>query len=576
MSSFSHTPFYTDPTTLLQRNIASVLVIDSPNRLKGRPRVSLYSRAFGTDPIVVDMVKGKPAMSSTRFQNLLRYFCIVSVLIIGIYFIVPMEFPFEIVQNILGTSKRGSAIYTPKVLPADTDDDALDKLPPSSFSYLTMIDAGSSGCRAHVYRYGLLGSSSGPLYIVPKHVSKKVKPGLSSFASNPTAAGESLLGLIEFLKTEIPQSEWPNTPIWLKATAGLRMINVEQSSSILQSVRQFLSDKSKSPFLFRPSWAKVISGAEEGAFGWIAVNYLYKVIGPKKNIAIDPYAVVEMGGASSQVTQMAPALKDAEEIPSEYRYSFVLNNIKYVLYTHSYLGYGGEQARETINKILLPKDKSNIPQSIQDPCLNNGYIRNKSEPRKEVYEGPNINLDILGHSKIDPHSCFKLATDALFPKSDSSCRTPPPYSFSCIHQPNFIKDTKNFLVFENFYYVASGVGLQAAGHTTTTAIQTFPLQTNPQEYIDSYIEVCSHEWSQLQVEYPKDKQPKDVLTKLCFGASYAAAFLLNGLSLPADKVITVQREVAGSEIEWALGAAYKEASDYFLRDNQNLRTTRYL
>ena len=35
-----------------------------------------------------------------------------------------------------------------------------------------------------------------------------------------------------------------------------------------------------------------------------------------------PYAVVEMGGASSQVSQMAPTQADADAIPQEYRFSF--------------------------------------------------------------------------------------------------------------------------------------------------------------------------------------------------------------------------------------------------------------
>ena len=52
-------------------------------------------------------------------------------------------------------------------------------------------------------------------------------------------------------------------------------------------------------------------GNEEGGFGWIAFNYLKKIIGPKKSATAEsPYAVVEMGGASAQVSQMAPTAKD--------------------------------------------------------------------------------------------------------------------------------------------------------------------------------------------------------------------------------------------------------------------------
>ena len=66
--------------------------------------------------------------------------------------------------------------YHVKILNAQESDSVLGV---SSYSYLAMIDAGSSGCRAHVYRYGKLGSLDGPLYILPAHDSKKV-----SFISN--------------------------------------------------------------------------------------------------------------------------------------------------------------------------------------------------------------------------------------------------------------------------------------------------------------------------------------------------------------------------------------------------------
>jgi Golgi nucleoside diphosphatase len=97
--------------------------------------------------------------------------------------------------------------YNVKIFSSLQNDKELNELNAASFSYLAMIDAGSSGCRAHVYRYGKLDSISGPLYILPQHESYKVKPGLSSFASNPTNAGESLQGLVEFLKKEVRYSK---------------------------------------------------------------------------------------------------------------------------------------------------------------------------------------------------------------------------------------------------------------------------------------------------------------------------------------------------------------------------------
>ena len=101
--------------------------------------------------------------------------------------------------------------YKVKVLPATLNDVELSSS--AELSYITVVDAGSSGCRAHVYRYGKLGNLDGPLYILPEHKSLKVKPGLSTFMENPQDAGKSLQGLIDFLK-EVPESDWGTTPFF--------------------------------------------------------------------------------------------------------------------------------------------------------------------------------------------------------------------------------------------------------------------------------------------------------------------------------------------------------------------------
>ena len=142
-------------------------------------------------------IMGKQA--SFRYQSN-RNICI------GVSFVVLLLFicfgPLDFQSSINGMQDR-SDTYKVKVIPSSLDDSALNGLPKDTFSYLAMIDAGSSGCRAHVYRYGKLGSLEGPLYVLPQHVSKKIKPGLSSFAENPQDAGKSLTGLVDFIKTQV-------------------------------------------------------------------------------------------------------------------------------------------------------------------------------------------------------------------------------------------------------------------------------------------------------------------------------------------------------------------------------------
>lgn len=470
----------------------------------------------------------------------------------------------------IAMDKDRAVVYNVKILPADMDDSSLKLIPKEGFSYLAVIDAGSSGCRAHVYRYGKIGAIDGPIYVLPEHVSKKVKPGLSSFSGNPSDAGASLQGLISFLKEEVPENDWSVTPIWLKATAGLRMLPVKDSEAILGSVRKFLGDRNKSPFYFLPSYARVIPGKEEGGFGWIAYNYLNRIIGPKRDYLspVAPFAVVEMGGASSQVTQVAANSIEAMKIPSEYKFAFDIEGEFFVLYTHSYLGFGAEQARERLNKFLVSAKADSA--SVADPCLNRGYSRDESTKRSDVYEGVDSPLKVLGQSD-NAGTCLKTLT-SLIPKNDKCDGGDYPRSFDCVFQPKFVSSSQNFLVFENFYYVASGIGVLPANHSPDAQpTGTFPLKTTPGELEEAANAVCGVEWSQLQSDYPKDKQPKDVNVKWCFAASYVTAFLTEGLGVDKNKILTVQKDVGSSEIEWALGAAYKEVADFLKR--KNLRTS---
>ena len=62
------------------------------------------------------------------------------------------------------------------------------------------------------------------------------------------------------------------------------------------------------------------------------------------------------------------------------------------------------------------------------------------------------------------------------------------------------------------------------------------------------------------MNFPRDATSKEQNTRWCFSASYAYLFLTHGIGLKYDQVITVQQSIENSDIEWALGAAYKEAA----------------
>jgi hypothetical protein len=120
-----------------------------------------------------------------------------------------------------------------------------------------VIDAGSSGCRVHVYRLSTPAGQALPTVELPDKKLKK-SPGLSTFASNPGDAGASLAGLLEFAEQHVPAPERPSTPIRLAATAGLRLLPKETADAILDSCYTFL--KEKSTFLVTRDKISIISG----------------------------------------------------------------------------------------------------------------------------------------------------------------------------------------------------------------------------------------------------------------------------------------------------------------------------
>jgi hypothetical protein len=239
-------------------------------------------------------------------------------------------------------------------------------------------------------------------------------------------------------------------------------------------------------------------------------------------------------------------------------FSFEIEGTKYELYTHSYLGFGGERARDSLSTNLISGAKDG--QAISDPCLQSGYERDgNTSPAKDVYEG--VKGSRLVKGSADGAGACLNAVKEIFPKP-SSCPTSKaglPTTFSCVQQPTFVSESKNFMIFENFFYVASALQTRPLNADPSSAKITFPLVTSAKQMQDASNSVCGKNWTYVNSHYPLDSQPKDNL-KWCFMSAYTTAFITSGLGLSWEKPVTIQQNVDGADIEWALGAAYKEAA----------------
>eukprot|EP00879_Flechtneria_rotunda_P011827 GHRR01012354.1.p1 GENE.GHRR01012354.1~~GHRR01012354.1.p1 ORF type:complete len:191 (-),score=52.35 GHRR01012354.1:1936-2508(-) len=134
---------------------------------------------------------------------------------------------------------------------------------------MVVLDAGSTGTRVHVFQYAAQGKSSYAIIKLPE-LKLKVEPGLSSYANNAAGAGMSLQPLLQFAQHHVPAGQRISTPIYLMATAGMRLLPAVAAESIMAHCRDSLS---VSGFLFEPEWASIISGRSEGLYAWVAANY---------------------------------------------------------------------------------------------------------------------------------------------------------------------------------------------------------------------------------------------------------------------------------------------------------------
>ena len=115
------------------------------------------------------------------------------------------------------------------------------------YSYGVILDAGSSGTRVYVYNWknaahAREGASAAQLQSLPrietsKKWRKKVHPGVSTFGDKPEDVGpDHLAPLVDFALDIVPEDEVANTPIFLLATAGMRLLPEYQRSQVLDNI----------------------------------------------------------------------------------------------------------------------------------------------------------------------------------------------------------------------------------------------------------------------------------------------------------------------------------------------------
>ncbi len=287
------------------------------------------------------------------------------------------------------------------------------------------------------------------------------------------AIAEYLFPLLEFAKTVLhtKREKWPEFPIYLKATAGMRMLEPQQRVRIIHAVRELFNNSTFSGFKFQTDYARVISGEEEAIYGWAGANFVLgsllkssegsgTVVNPKLT-----HGALEMGGASTQIS----FYQDNEDIMSNLFKLQIGQGKHWNVYAHSHLLFGINEAWDRFGATLLSNNNSSdVGTLVNNPCLASQVVFESNiyyeggDARWRVDDNGNPILykkTMTNQNKIGNYDeCAKIAYTILNKQYNVWCDFSHrgDCSFSGVYQPTLPKQSKNFgefLAFSNYYHI---------------------------------------------------------------------------------------------------------------------------
>jgi hypothetical protein len=245
-------------------------------------------------------------------------------------------------------------------------------------SYAVVIDAGSTGSRLFVLKFIF---KDGIRNIIPSE-GLKISPGLSSFASNPQGVVDYITPVIIKSIPKVPVEHLNKTKLYIKATAGMRLILLAEEDLIWSHLIVGLRSNSNIPYIIDDENFGTIDGYSEGYYAVLASNFVAgRIDGSLRRIeGKDMLGALDMGGSSTQLIYMNKNV--------EYGHPVTKNDF----WLHSWLNYGVEAMRERILNHFISKSDLQILEFeaeligdvskyektiIENPCAFIGY--------KEVY-----------------------------------------------------------------------------------------------------------------------------------------------------------------------------------------------
>ncbi|GMT35565.1 hypothetical protein PFISCL1PPCAC_26862 [Pristionchus fissidentatus] len=442
--------------------------------------------------------------------------------------------------------------------------------PDDEVSYGIIIDAGSTGSRLFLYNWRAT-SSDELIDIKPtldEHnnpVVRKVFPGLSTFADKPNHAADYIKPLLDYAIEYVPPANRPYTPVFILATAGMRLVPTDQQKAILTDLHTRLPKLTEMQIM--KEHIRVIEGKWEGIYSWIAVNYILgkftsshsnppqtsstisdvstaTTVTPQRQPAV---GMIDMGGASVQIAFEMPA---NETFRSENVENINLGckdddpTFKYQLYVTTFLGYGVNEGLRRYEQSL--SDSLDNGTLARDPCL-------PVNLQKEVVRADGTKFMRKGTG--DWQECTAQLT-SLVTKTDEKSKCADSCFFGSAPAPKMsLNDVEIYGFSEYWFSVEDVLGLGGAYNYTQVAEKSHGF--------------CSQRWSSIQNQARRKLYTKandDRLRSQCFKSAWVNSVLHGGFNVSKyHNTFRSAYNIAGQEIQWALGAMIYNMRYYPLR-----------
>lgn len=406
--------------------------------------------------------------------------------------------------------------------------------------YGVVLDAGSSGTRAHVYRWLDPGTarrkaSKKQLHSLPKletkkKWTKKVHPGISTFGTKPELVGKDhLKKLFDHTRDIIPQDAVPDTPIFLLATAGMRLLPDLQRKNLLAEICSYAQSHTEFQITSCRSNFEVIPGETEGLFGWLATNYLLGGFDfpedHEHGEGHHTYGFLDMGGASAQIA-FSPNATESEKHADDLKLVRLrtINGAAFEsrIFVTTWLGYGANEARRRYVEALLEESGSKDTAELEDPCLPIGLeITTQGDVLLPGSTVQGKTPTLIGNGKFE--ECLHRTYPLL--DKDAPCEDEPCLLHG-VHVPAIDFDVNHFVGVSEYWHTTHEVF--EMGHKD----KAYDFNT----YQQRVKEFCSDEWSTIAEGIEKHQWGKKVDEKtavqVCFKASWLINLLHEGIGIP--------------------------------------------